>query len=132
MRLTIGYKKVWGVTILVLGVVNLALSLLSGHSLGLALGGLFLLVGILYLIMPAVVVEDNAILGKNLFGMTLRTTTFDDMKQIVVEGNQLFVERQGEERARVKGLSPMMIDSLDWERLLREVEKGGGRVARRV
>lgn len=74
----ITYNPIWSVVFILLGCLNLYLGLQSGRGMNMILGGVFVLLGILYLINPVLTYSDEKIELKNLFGITIRSYEFDE------------------------------------------------------
>ena len=94
MRIKVGHNKLFGGIILGLGLANVVLAAMAGRGPSLFLGPLFVLIGILYLIMPAFVVADGCFQVKNLIGVTLRRYHFGSPREIEIEGSKIYLRRR--------------------------------------
>jgi len=123
MRIKVGHNKLFGGIILGLGLANVVLAAMAGRGPSLFLGPLFVLIGILYLIMPAFVVADGCFQVKNLIGVTLRRYHFGSPREIEIEGSKIYLRRRDGTRELVKGASRGLTDGGDWTRLQKWVAK---------
>jgi hypothetical protein len=125
MAMRIRLRKVWGAVILGLGFVNLVLAVLARYRIGVAMGALFILVGVLYLTGAFLVVEEGRLLVKNALGMTVRTYPFESLRDFVIEGGRVYLQRGGERVPR-RGWSSLMADPNDWAKFLEAIRRAGG------
>jgi len=85
------YKPVIGVLMLVLGLVNLVLTLLTQSLPGILLGGLITIIGILMLSRPMVDLAPSSIGMRNLLGMELKRHHLTE-GNFEVRDNKIFVD----------------------------------------
>jgi hypothetical protein len=111
----IGYNKLWGVFFLIAGAVDLVVYTSVRASLHLVLGGLLLLIGALYLTRPFLVIGNGAVRVKNLLGITMRSFSFDSLRDLRVEPDAIVIG-EGRDRKRLK-LSKLLIARADLDRL---------------
>ncbi len=113
--LRVGYHKAWGVFFLVAGVADLLVYTSTRTLMHLMLGGLLLVIGVLYLSRPFLVIGDGVIQVKNLLGITMRRFSFGSLAELGVEPDAIVIgEGRGSQRLKV---SRLLIARSDMQRL---------------
>jgi membrane protein CcdC involved in cytochrome C biogenesis len=112
------YKTGWGITFIVMGVILLVLNLMllnmgAGRGMQLILCLFFILMGVLYLTMPAFELTTNEIIMFNLFGMPVKRYPFKKLSDIQVMENKVYINADGQSK-RVR-VSKTMVKSTDWD-----------------
>ena len=74
----VGYVKVYGIIMLACACFILAVSLFIGASLNTITGVLLLALGVLFLVNPVIVYDDNGFRTKNALGITMRQYSLTD------------------------------------------------------
>ncbi len=113
--LRVGYHKAWGVVLVVAGVADLLVYTSTRTLMHLMLGGLLLVIGVLYLSRPFLVIGDGVIQVKNLLGITMRRFSFGSLAELGVEPDAIVIgEGRGSQRLKV---SRLLIARSDMQRL---------------
>jgi hypothetical protein len=115
MRMTVGYNKVWGILMLGVSGINLVTYMMTHRWMQLALVVMFTLIGVLYLVGQALVIEGNEVQMKNPMGMTLKRYPLRSLSDLEFEGKTLYVKTPQGGKLRV--MSGMMVHGPDVERL---------------
>jgi len=115
----VGYTPVVGTILLVLALLNVVLGVMAHSGMSTALGVLFILISVLQLTMPYFVLFDGELQLRNLFGMTVRRYTFDDLAQFEVEddGKRIFLKSDDGAQRRVK-VTRWIAQPGDWKRFI--------------
>lgn len=95
MQLRIGHNKIFAIIILACAGFILFVSFLIGPSLNLFIGFLNLFIGIQMLTKPFLVINENDIELKNLFGMTLKRVAYNEPSELEMDGSILYVNNGG-------------------------------------
>ena len=109
------YVKVLGILFLCCALFILFASLAIGPSLNTITGIMLLLISILYLVNPAVVYNDEAIMTKNLWGMTLKSYHFNK-DNITVQNRDIYADGK-----KIR-LSKGMLVSSEYQALLDHIQ----------
>lgn len=119
-RLTVRFNAGLAMTMLVLGVVNIFLFLLTRSFVTAFVGGASSLVGILWLVNPTIVKEGSCLMIKNAVGMTLKQYVYQSSDQLSVQGDVLYFD---------DGTGPVKVakrnfglNSSDWYRLTAAIQ----------
>jgi hypothetical protein len=99
----------------------LATAMMVGPATNLFLGFLNLVIGTQMFLQPMLVLRDGQAELKNLFGMTVRRKEFDSFSQLKVEGNTLYLYRDGE-RTKVSQLNKFFCHGPDVDALKQFLE----------
>ncbi len=122
----IGYNKIWGIVLLLLGVPACCLVAVStqiGESVSPALVAAFwvcILLGVLFLAQTYVEIDPSHVFIKPLLGFRRRTFNVHSARDFSVEGKNVFVVSDG---VRQKlPVSLWLVDRGNWASLLKWVE----------
>ena len=110
------HNKIIAGIILGCAIFILTTAMMVGPGTNLFLGFLNLVIGIQMFIQPVLILHDGQAELKNLFGMTVRRKQFDSFSQLEIEGNTLYVNRNGE-RAKISQVNKFFCHGPDVEAL---------------
>lgn len=105
------YQPLWAILFIILGILNLFLGFESERTLNMVLGGVFILLGILYFANAAVVYSDTKIELKNLFGMTMKTYSFDK-DEMSIQNGRIYANN------KKIAIAPMMVNKKEMSEML--------------
>jgi len=89
MERRVTFNKILGIIFMVCASFILYVGLMIGPMANIIAGCIFLIVSILFLLNPALVYDEQQIRIKNLFGMTLKSYTFES-DNITTKGRDIF------------------------------------------
>jgi len=101
------YHRLLGPAMLLLALINVVLFLTSGLFLQLGMTVMFSILGILYLVRPFLIVDDEAIHAKSLLGYTLQRIRHGSFADLEVERGAIVMGASGARR-RLKLWRPMV------------------------
>ncbi len=115
MSVPVRYHPIWGAVFLALAGGNAFLYQRSGNLMFVALIAMMAVMGALYLVRPLLVVTDEVIEVRSLFGSTRRSFPIDGLAVLEVERAGIVIGH-GEDARRLK-LAAIFIRPGDLERL---------------
>jgi hypothetical protein len=118
------YKKGWGVSFTIFGVILLFanLWLLSkgfGQPLQLLVCGMLTLIGIMYLVQPCFELRNSEIVVFNLFGMPVKTYAFKSYSDLQVVDNKIYLNTNG--KSRKVRVSKIMARTNEWNAFIAKI-----------
>lgn len=105
------YQPLWAILFIVLGLLNLFLGFESDRGMNMILGGIFILLGVLYLANPALVYSSEKIEIKNLFGMVMKSYTFEK-DEVSINNGRIHVN------GKKIAISPLMVNKKELNELI--------------
>lgn len=116
MIFKIRHNRIIAGIILGCAVFILVTAFMVGPRTNLFIGFLNLVIGIQMFIQPMIVLHNGQAELKNLFGMTMRRRQFDSFSQLEIDGNTLYVNRNGE-RTKISQVNKFFCHGPDVEAL---------------
>ncbi len=115
----VGYSKPMTIVFGVLAAVNIVLGLMVGGT-SLFIGGLMVVLAVLYAINPYFEVVAGTIHVKNLFGMVVKRIEFDDYSALTVSEDGKRFQRDANDGGPLKRvpLTHWVADKQDWQRFV--------------
>lgn len=121
------YKQGWGIFFIVFGIILVALNImLINMGVGRGFQVIFCLfitlIGILYLNKPYFELRSNEIVLFNLFGMELKNYHFENISQLQVLENKVYLNTDGNSK-KVR-VSKFMARPADWDAFIQMITGG--------
>jgi hypothetical protein len=121
------YKQGWGIFFIVFGIVLVALNIMLinmgvGRGFQVVFCLFITLIGILYLNKPYFELRPNEIVLFNLFGMELKNYHFENISQLQVLDNKVYLNTN--EKSKKIRVSKFMSRNDDWNAFIRMISGG--------
>ena len=118
------YKQGWGIFFVVFGIILVGLNMMlinmgAGRGFQVFFCLFITFIGIMYLLKPYFELRSHEIVLFNLFGMELKRYTFENLNQLQVLDNKVYLNTDG--RSKKLRLSKFMSRTDDWEAFIRKI-----------